>query len=254
MELLRISFLKFGVVDLVDILLVAFFIYRFFLLILGTRSFQILIGVFLVFLVGVAAFWFQLEAVKWLITNVAAVGVIVLVIVFQPELRRALAQIGQHRLFRFFFKYQPPERLKEVVKGVEQLASRRYGALIVVEREANLNRIIETGKILNASLSCEALVTIFTPHTPLHDGAVVIRGDEIVACACTLPLTQNPAFHHTYGTRHKAAVGVTEDSDAIVVVVSEETGRISIASDGLLNKGLEVEMLLPALTKLFKTG
>ena len=251
-DLFHIAFLKFTLIDLFDIAIVSFFIYKVLTLMRGTKSVQILVGLLFLFLLSFFAFWFRLEALKWLITNISTVGVIVLVIVFQPEIRRALMQMGQNRIFRRLFKTEAKNILDEICRAVEQLSARKWGALICFERDVGLNYVIETGKKLGAEVSSEAVVTVFAPHTPLHDGAIVIQGDFIAAAGCTLPLTQNPVFHQSYGTRHKAAVGLSEDSDAVIVVVSEETGRISIAYNGILNKGIDIQMLPTNLNKLLE--
>jgi diadenylate cyclase len=250
LDLFHIAFIKFTLIDLIDIAIVSLIIYKLLTLMQGTKSIQILVGLLLLSMLSFLAFWFQLNALKWLITNIATVGIIVLVIVFQPEIRRALMQMGQHRLFRNLFKPATKNILEEVCHAAEQLSARKWGALICFERDVGLNHIIETGKKLGAEVSSETLVTIFAPYTPLHDGAVIIQGDIIAAAGCTLPLTINPVFHQYYGTRHKAAVGLSEDSDSVVLVVSEETGRISIAYDGILNKGIDVKMLPTSLKKL----
>ncbi|MCP4633977.1 MAG: TIGR00159 family protein [candidate division Zixibacteria bacterium] len=252
LDLFHIAFLKFTLIDLIDIAIVSYIIYKLLTLMRGTKSLQILVGLLFIVLLAFFAFWFRLEALKWLITNIATVGVIVLVIVFQPEIRRALMQMGQNRLFRSLFKSETRNILDEVYRSVEQLSARKWGALICFEQDVGLDHIIETGKTLNAEVSSEALVTVFAPHTPLHDGAVILQGDFIAAAGCTLPLTQNPVFHQSYGTRHKAAVGLSEDSDSVILVISEETGRISIAYDGILNKGIDLQMLPSSLKKLLK--
>ncbi|MEW5701481.1 MAG: diadenylate cyclase CdaA [Candidatus Zixiibacteriota bacterium] len=243
MDLFRVGFLRFGIVDLIDILVVAYIIYRLLLLMKGTRSAQIFVGLMLVGAVSFLAFWFQLEGLKWLFTNLATVGFIVLVVVFQPELRGALAQIGHSQMFRVFFKLGPNPAVDEIVRGAERLTELGWGALIVLEREVGLRNVAETGKTLDARLSAEMLVTIFTPHSPLHDGAVIVSGETIAAAACTLPLTINDEYADLFGMRHKAAVGITEDSDAIVVVVSEETRRISLAHRGRLYRNIALEHL-----------
>lgn len=249
-DLFHIAFLKFTLIDLVDIAIVSFFVYKLLTLMRGTKSLQILFGMLFLSLLSFIAFWFQFEALKWLITNIATVGIIVLVIVFQPEIRRALMQMGKNPIFRRLLKTESRNVLDEICRAVEQLSARKWGALICFERNVGLNHIIETGKKLGAEISSEALVTVFAPHAPLHDGAVIIQSDYIAAAGCTLPLTQNPVFHQSYGMRHKAAVGLSEDSDSVVVVVSEETGRISVANDGILNRGIEIEMLSTNLRKL----
>lgn len=254
MELFHIGFLKFGWLDLIDVAIVAFLFYRLLLLMKGTRSVQIVIGLFLLFLISFLAFWFQLEGLKWLITNIATVGILVLVIVFQPELRSALAQIGHNKLFRLFFRYEKEKTLEELIKTAIRLSQLRYGGLMVIGRDIGLKNFIETGKPVNAEVSADLLVTIFTPYTPLHDGAAIIQGDFVVAVACTLPLTQNPLYNQLFGMRHKAAIGVTEESDAIAIVVSEETGNISIAFKGVLHKDIDKMTLKETLTKMAKSG
>jgi diadenylate cyclase len=233
MELFHIGFLKFTVVDLIDVAVVAFLFYRVLILMKGTRSAQIVLGLFLLFSVSFLAFWFRLEGLKWLITNIATVGILVLVIVFQPELRNALAQIGHNKLFRLFFRYEKGKTLDELVKAATRLSQLRYGGLLLI--------------------SADLLVTIFTPYTPLHDGAAIIQGDYVVAVACTLPLTQNPRYRKLFGMRHKAAIGVTEESDAIAVAISEETGDISIAFKGVLYEHIDKSVLKETLVRMTKS-
>ncbi|UCB52030.1 MAG: diadenylate cyclase CdaA [Candidatus Zixiibacteriota bacterium] len=254
MELFHISFIKFTLADLIDVALVAFLFYRVLILMKGTRSAQIVLGVFLLFFISFLAFWFRLEGLTWLITNIATVGILVLVIVFQPELRNALAQIGHNKLFRLFFRYEKSKTLDELVRAAIRLSQMRYGGLLIIEREIGLKDLIETGKALNAEVSADLLVTIFTPYTPLHDGAAIVQGDYVVAVACTLPLSQNPRYGKLFGMRHKAAIGVTEESDAIAVVVSEETGKISIAYKGVLYQNIDKSTLKEKLVKMSKSG
>ena len=254
MELFHISFIKFTLADLIDVALVAFLFYRVLILMKGTRSAQIVLGVFLLFFISFLAFWFRLEGLKWLITNIATVGILVLVIVFQPELRNGLAQIGHSKLFRVFFRYEKSKTLDELVRAAVRLSQMRYGGLVVIEREIGLKDLIETGKAVNAEVSADLLVTVFTPYTPLHDGAAIVQGDYVVAVACTLPLTQNPRYAKLFGMRHKAAIGVTEESDAIVMVVSEETGKIAIAYKGVLYENVDKSMLKERLVKMSKSG
>jgi len=254
MELFHISFIKFTLVDLIDVALVAFLFYRVLILMKGTRSAQIVLGLFLLFAISFLAFWFRLEGLQWLITNIAAVGILVLVIVFQPELRSALAQIGHNKLFRLFYRYEKGKTLDELVKAAIRLSQLRYGGLVVIEREIGLKNFIETGKPINAEVSADLLVTIFTPYTPLHDGAAIVEGDYVVAVACTLPLSQNPRYAKLFGMRHKAALGVTEESDAIAIAVSEETGKISVAFKGVLYKEIDKSVLKETLLRMTKSG
>jgi len=254
MELFHVSFLKFTLIDLIDVALVAFLFYRLLILMKGTRSVQIVIGLILLFVISFLAFWFRLEGLKWLISNIATVGIIVLVIVFQPELRTALAQIGHSQLFRLFFKYEKEKTLDELVKTAIRLSQLRYGGLLVLGREIGLKNFMDTGKPINAEVSADLLVTIFTPYTPLHDGAAIIQGDYVVAVACTLPLTMNPRYSQLFGMRHKAAIGVTEESDAIAIAVSEETGKISVAFKGVLYEDIDKSVLKESLVRMAKSG
>ncbi|KPL02853.1 MAG: hypothetical protein AMJ90_04720 [candidate division Zixibacteria bacterium SM23_73_2] len=252
MELLRFGFLKLGIIDIIDISIVGYFFYQFLLLVKGTRAVQILTGLFLLFLISFSAYWFNLEGLKWLITNIATVGIIVMVILFQPEIRSALAQIGHSKLIRKLYRFEEQKTLDEIVKGALRLSELRYGALIVLEKSVGLKNFILTGKSLNAEVSSEFLVTLFTPYTPLHDGAVVVRGDTVVAAACTLPLTSQPEYRHLYGMRHKAAIGITEESDAVSVCVSEENGKVSLAYGGRLQTAVEPDQLKESLLNLLK--
>lgn len=252
MELFSLGFIKFRLVDLVDILIVAYIIYKLLTLMKGTRSAQMITGLILVFSLAFIAFWFQLEGLMWLFTNLATVGFIVLVIIFQPELRGMLAQMGHSRLFRMLVRFEGTRVIDEVSRAAIRLSELKYGGLLVIERAVGLKNFIETGKSLSAQLSAEIITTLFTPYTPLHDGAVIISGEYISAAACTLPLTKNPRYRKLYGMRHKAAIGVTEESDSIAVVISEETGEISIAYQGLLNRSIDRAELRDTLAAYFK--
>ncbi|UCD94362.1 MAG: diadenylate cyclase CdaA [Candidatus Zixiibacteriota bacterium] len=238
MELFKIGFLSFRLIDLIDVLIVSFIIYRLLALMKGTRAAQMVTGLVLIFSVAFVSFWFQLEGLSWLFSNLATVGIIVLVIVFQPELRSMLAQMGHSRLFQYFIRVEERKSLKEIARAAVRLSELRYGGLMVIEKGIGLKNYIETGKKLNAELSAEMVTTLFTPYTPLHDGAAIIVGEIISAAACTLPMTQNPRYRKLYGMRHKAAIGITEISDAIAVIVSEETGSISIAYKGFLERDI----------------
>lgn len=241
MTLVQYDFLSFGLKDVVDILIVSFIFFQLLKLMQGTRSAQIIIGLFSLAVVAFISYWFQLEGLTWLFSNLATFGLIVLVIVFQPELRGMLAQFGQSRIFNRFFAAERRRSIEEISRAALRLAELRYGGLIVIERQTGLRNFAESGKVLDAELSSELLVTLFTPYTPLHDGAVIVSADHVVAAAASLPLTVNLRYSKLFGMRHKAAIGVTEVSDAVVVVVSEETNQLSIAYAGVLysniNKG-----------------
>jgi len=252
MELLRIGFIKLGLIDIIDIAIVAFLFYKFLGLMKGTRAAQIITGLFLLFFISFGAFWFELEGLKWLITNIATVGIIVFVIVFQPEIRGALAQIGHAKMFKRFYRYQEQKALDDLIDGVKKLSDLRYGGLVVMEKNVGLKNFVQTGRLLNAQLSSDFLITLFTPYAPLHDGAAIIRGDLVVAAGCTLPLTTRPEYEKLYGMRHKAAIGITEISDAIAVAVSEETGGISLAYNGELQRNIDQATLKDVLLELLK--
>lgn len=253
MELFRVGFLHFRLIDFLDVVVVSYFFYRMLLLMKGTRSAHIVAGLVLVGVLAFLALWFQLQGVTWLFTNLATVGFIVLVVVFQPELRGALAQIGQSRFFKSVLRFQDTTSLDEIIRGVERLTELGWGGLIVLERDVGLRNIAETGKMVDSKVSAELLVTIFTPHSPLHDGAVIIRGDNISAAACTLPLTLDEEYADLFGMRHKAAVGITEDSDAIAIVVSEETRQISLAHGGRLYRNIPLDKLSENISALIQS-
>jgi diadenylate cyclase len=251
MALFNIGFIRFTLIDLMDVLLVGYFFYRFLLLLRGARSIQLLAGLLLFFIIGMVAYWLNLSMVKWFISNIAAVGIIVIVVILQPELRRAFARFGQNKLLRLLLKTESRSAIDDIIRAVEKLSDMHYGALIVLENNVGLSNIVDTGKVLNASVSQEIIQSIFTPYTPLHDGAVIIKGDQVIAASCTLPLSQNPAYHRLHGMRHKAAVGVTEETDALAIVVSEETGQVSYASKGKLYRDVRFQELRSIIKEMF---
>jgi len=238
MELFKFDFISFRLIDLIDILIVSFICYRLLALMKGTRAAQMVTGIILMFVVAFISFWFQLEGLGWLFKNLATIGFIVVVIVFQPELRSMLAQMGHSKLFQTFIKVEERKSLKEIEQATIRLSELHYGGLIVIEKAVGLKNYVETGKMLNAQLSSEVLVTLFTPYTPLHDGAIIITGEIITAAACTLPISKNPRYHKLYGMRHKAGIGITEVSDSVAILVSEETGKISLAYKGYLDRDI----------------
>ena len=252
MELFHFGFLSFRLIDLLDVLIVSLIIYQLLALMKGTRAAQMVTGLVLIFVVAFIAFWFQLEGLSWLFSYLATVGFIVLVIVFQPELRSALARMGHSRLFQYLMRVEEQKSLEEISRAAVRLSELRYGGLIVLERGEGLRNYIETGKLINAQISWEIIINLFTPYTPLHDGAIIVTGDTIAGAACTLPLTQSPEFRKLYGMRHKAAIGITEVSDAISVVVSEETGEISITHDGRMEKDIDRAEVAQKLIAYFK--
>jgi diadenylate cyclase len=234
---------KFTWAAIIDILIVSVLIYQLLLLIRGTRAVQMAVGVGLLVLFFYATRWLQLETVQWIVTNILPYFVFGIIVLFAVEIRRALATIGQNPLIRRFSKTPFGESYDEIVLAATTLSSQRIGGLIVIEREIGLKNYIESGVNIDAALSYDLLVTIFSPGAPLHDGAVIIQKDRITAAACFLPLTVDPRLSKELGTRHRAAIGVTEESDAVVVVVSEETGIISIVVGGKIVRNLDGEGL-----------
>jgi diadenylate cyclase len=242
----------FWFLDLLDILLVAVLFYRLLILVKGTRSAQMYVGLLVIVLVGIAAREFDLIAVKWIVDGLKTVWLIVFVILFQPELRHALAQFGRTRYFRSFVRSDTYPVLGEVVRAVESLAERRHGALIAIERNVGLRNFVETGTRVDAKVSAELLVTLFSPGSPLHDGAVILREDSVIAASCILPLSSNPRVATALGTRHRAAIGLSEESDAAVIAVSEQSGAISVSYRGVFKSRLSEGELRSELVRIFR--
>jgi diadenylate cyclase len=231
-------------VDLLDIAIVAVVVYEVLVLIKGTRGMQIaLSGTFIVALYF-ASEWLGLETVNWLIRNMAVYGVFAIIVLLQTDIRRALAHFGRAPLFRYLDRSTNlDEAVEELVISVANLSQRKIGALVVIERRIGLRNYIEGGIPLDATISYDLLASIFQVTSPLHDGAVIVQGDRIAAAACFLPLSVNPKVSRELGTRHRAAIGLTEENDAAVIVISEESGLISLALDGGLERGLTPDTL-----------
>lgn len=237
--------------DLVDIIIVSILIYEALKLIRGTRAMQMAIGSLLVAALFYGSRLFPLQTVNWLIRNVLAYVVIAAIVLFQQDIRRALAQLGRAPFFRYFARAeQSAESIEEVITAAGLLAKRRVGAIIVFEREIGLRNYIESGIPIDAVLSYDLLTTIFQPGTPLHDGAVIVQETRIAAAACFLPLTVSPKLDRDLGTRHRAAIGLTEESDAVAIVISEERGEISLSLQGRIERGLSTERLRERLQAL----
>ena len=237
--------------DVLDIAIVSFLLYELLLLIRGTRAVQMaLSGGFLLALYFLSQ-WLQLETVNWVIRNLAAYVVFAIIVLFQSDIRRALAHFGRAPFFRYFERAeQADETIEELVVAASTLATRRIGAIIVLERQIGLRNYIEGGIPLDAMITYDLLASIFQLASPLHDGAVIVQGDRIAAAACFLPLSVNPRVSRDLGTRHRAALGLTEENDAIAIVVSEETGAISLAMDGDLERRLSADSLRTRLHAL----
>lgn len=235
------------ILEILFIWILLYFLIKFFQ---GTRAVQVLMGlVFLAVIFNIAKV-LELYTINWVLTKLFAVGVVAFLIIFQPELRRALARIGQNTMFGSLLK--KGGTIDEVVQASEHLSRSKIGALIAIERDVGLKNYIESGLALDAKVSAELLISLFTHGSPTHDGGVIIQGERIASSGSLFPLSQNPHLSRSLGTRHRAAVGLTEDSDAVAVTVSEETGSVSVAVYGKLTRNLDGEELRRVLTNLFR--
>jgi diadenylate cyclase len=231
-------------VDALDIAIISFLVYELLLLIRGTRAVQMALSGGAIILLFFLSRWLGLETVNWVIRNLATYVVVVIVVLFASEIRRALVHFGRAPFFRYFERAESAaETLEELVVAAGTLSARKIGAIIVIERQIGLRNYIEGGIPVDAVVTYDLLASIFNPASPLHDGAVIVQNDRIAAAACFLPLSVNPRVSRDLGTRHRAALGLTEENDAIAIVVSEQTGSISIAMDGDLERGLTVDGL-----------
>lgn len=248
---------------ILDLSIVVFLVYCFFKIVRGSRAWQLIKGIVLLILATWVSGLLNLKILNWILTGIMNLGVIAIIVIFQPELRRALEQLGTNRLAQFFgiekdLATKAKEDIYKIVIAATELSKTKTGALIVIERDIKIQDIIATGIPMNAEVSPQLLVNIFVPKTPLHDGAVVISGNKIAAAACVLPLADDKDIAKELGTRHRAAIGISRESDSIVVVVSEETGKISVAKDGTLIADVREDVLKKILisnvvTKRFTT-
>lgn len=232
--------------QIVDILLVTYVFYKLIMLIRGTKAVQLLKGIVVIVAVWLASSFFELRTMGWLMDKAITYGLLAIIIIFQPELRRALEQLGRGKLFSRTGAAEEEEienSINAIVKSTMYMGKRRIGAIISFERETGLTDYVETGIPIHSKLTSELLTNIFVPNTPLHDGAVILRPNEIVAAGCYLPLSESPFISKELGTRHRASIGVSEVTDAITVVVSEETGAISITKNGEIHRNLDEESL-----------
>jgi diadenylate cyclase len=236
----------------VDILVVAFLVYQALMVVRGTRAGHILIGILIMVSLYTVSLWAGLEALRSLLSFIVPYLGLAVIVLFQSEIRRTLARLGRKRWFGLGGGYHAPATVNEIILAVEQLAARSIGALIVLERDIGLRTFIESGVRLEAHLSRDLLLSIFQPGVPLHDGAVILQKEKVAAAACFLPLTTNPALSGKLGTRHRAAIGITEETDCLSIVVSEETGRISLASFGELNQGIQLPELAERINRHFE--
>jgi diadenylate cyclase len=237
--------------DVLDILIVAFVIYRIVLLIRGTRAMQMVVGLVILGAAYVTSQILGLFTLNWLLNSFLGSLILILVVIFQTDIRRALTRVGSGQFFQFFgFRASESAIAEQLTQAASWLSAHRIGGLIALEQEVGLNDYIEAGRRIDGQVSAELLETIFMPGSPLHDGAVIVKGAQILAAACLLPLSASPNVSRALGTRHRAAIGLTEESDAIVIVVSEQDGTISVAQGGSLSRGLEPSALRATLQKL----
>jgi diadenylate cyclase len=237
--------------DLVDILVVSILIYELLKLIRGTRAVQMVLGGGFLVALFYGSRWGHLETVNWLIRNLLGYMVFAAIVLFQSDIRRALAHLGRAPFFRYFAKPESAEEsIEEVVVAASMLSAQRIGAIVAIERQIGLRNYIEGGIPLDAILTYDLLLSIFQPTAPLHDGAVIVQDDRVAAAACFLPLTVNPKLSKELGSRHRAAIGLTEENDSVAIVVSEETGSISIVADGQIERGLDADELRARLRSL----
>ncbi|MCG8568595.1 MAG: diadenylate cyclase CdaA [Spirochaetes bacterium] len=245
---------SFNIIDnlifaIIDILIISYIFYKFYQILAQTKAVQVIKGVFFFVLLYILSRIGRLETFSWLLDQIASVIVIAIIILFQPELRRVLTKLGQSNWVNSLIKKDPRD-LTEIINAVENFQILKVGALIVFERKVGLKNIIESGTVINSRISTPLLLTIFHNKTALHDGAVVVRNDQIIAAGCFLPLSDSTTISQEFGTRHRAALGMAEESDAVIIIVSEETGRISIAYDGKLYTNYSVEILTKELIGL----
>ena len=243
-----------GLNDVLDIAIVAFLVYKVLGFIRETRAEQLAKGLVVLVICTLLSDFLKLYTLHWLLSGVVSVGLIAIVVIFQPELRRALEHLGRSRFANIMSdidKEEAERMVTEIVRAVESMSASRTGALMVIEKEITLNDIVETGTVIDAYISAEMIGNIFYEGAPLHDGALILRGDRLYAAGCVLPLTQNKELSKELGTRHRAGIGITENSDALVIIVSEETGVISLAQNGELTRFLEGKKIEKTLLDLY---
>ena len=234
----------------VEILFMWLVLYGLLVFIKGTRAVPVVRGLILLIVLFILSQKLGLHAINWVLTKLFAFSAVAFLVIFQPELRRGLAHIGQNRFFGFFLREK--EVIDQIVKAILYLSNRKIGALIAIEREVSFTAYVETGIRLDSKVSMELITTVFMPNTPLHDGAMVIKGQRIIACGCLFPLTQNPKGSKILGTRHRAGIGLTEETDAVCILVSEETGAIAMSIRGKLTRDLDEIVLRKILKNIYR--
>jgi diadenylate cyclase len=249
LTLFKIGFLPVTVMDVLDILIMSYIIFRSYNFLRGSRGAQMLVGLIIILVFSVIAPLIHMRGISWILNNLRTVWLVAFVILFQPELRRMLIQVGQNRVIRFFVKVSGSKMIEEVLEATAALRTKGYGALIVMARETGLKSVLESGVRLQAEVSAELILSVFNPRSPLHDGAIVIQNDIIESARCILPLIEHDKARKNLGTRHRAALGLSEETDAMVIVVSEETGKVSLAMAGELDFDLDENTLRVKLQK-----
>ena len=234
-----------------DICVTAFLIYQFLMIVRGRRAAHVLSGIFVLLVLYLTSLYLGLEMLRNMLSTLAPYSAFAVIVMFQSEIRRALARLGRHNWIPWGSRLQRREFAEEILLALEYLASRKTGALIVLERDMGLRTFVESGVPMDAVVSRDVLLAIFQPGGAMHDGAVIIQGERLAAAACFLPLSVNPTLANTMGTRHRAAIGITEDTDALALVVSEETGRISVVAFGLIESGLTTDQVRGKLDRHF---
>lgn len=253
-ELFKIGFLTITLSDIVDIIIVAFIVYKLYTLLRGTIAAQVFIGLMIILMISFVAKTINLKALSWLLRLLTDIWVIAFVILFQPEIRRLLVMIARNPMFRIFTKAEESNEPQIIADAAFELSQQQHGALIVLVRSTGIRGYTETGEILNARLTKELLTSIFFPRSPLHDGAVIIKNNVIEAARATLPLSNTTKVDgESLGMRHRAGLGISEQADVISIIVSEETGGISIAENGEISYGLSKEALKNRIESAFKT-
>ncbi|NQT25894.1 TIGR00159 family protein [candidate division KSB1 bacterium] len=246
-KLIQIGFLPIGLIDVLDIILVSYVLYKLYFIMRRTRAVPMFIGIAIIFLVSFVAQAINMQETSWIFKNLRTIWLVAFVILFQPELRRLLTLMGQSRFMRAFIKEQPNLVVEEISRATFELSKRGFGGLMVIIRDTGLKAILETGVQLQALVSSALLISIFNPRSPLHDGAVVIRNEFIEAAKCILPLNRHTYVDRRFGTRHRAALGISEESDSLIIVVSEETGQVSFVQNGEILQGLDEKTLTKLL-------
>lgn len=253
-ELFKVGFLTVTLIDIIDIALVSFLFYKLYTLLKGTIAIQIFFGLIIIFVLSFIAQLINLKTLSWLLNLVTGIWVIAFIILFQPEIRRLLVFLARNPIFRLFVKGESPEAASIITDAAFELSQLQHGAIIVVIKSGGIRGFVETGEEMNAKVSRDLLKAIFYPRSPLHDGAVIIKNDIIEAARCTLPLSTTTIVDgEALGMRHRAGIGISEQADVISIIISEETGGISVAEDGKLTKGLSKDALRKRLIDAIKT-